>query len=235
MKKIASFILFSLSASLQALVIGTNAEFPPYTFVEEGKIVGFDIEVAQEVAKRLNETVTWKDVPFDALIPDLVLGRVDFLAAGLSINEERSKRVLFTKSYVSDDPLVIFSLNKALKSMEDLKGKSIVVVEGFNADCLISSIEGLSVVRLPTQTDAFMSIKAQRADAFITAASTVRSFVEAQKGIEYVATPIPGTSETCALAFSMQSQELHAKVQAILDGMEADGTLALMLQKWKLQ
>lgn len=235
MKKIAVFILMTFYTSLPALVVGTNTEFPPFSFVQEGEIVGFDIDVAKEVARRLNETITWKDMPFDALIPDLVLARVDFVAAGLSINEERSKRVLFTKSYVSEDPLVIFSLNPALQSVEDLKEKSIVVVEGFNADCLISSIKGLSVVRLPTQADAFMAIKSKRAEAFITAASTVRTFAEVQKKMDYVATPIPDTSETCALAFPKQSLALHATVQGLLDQMEGDGTLDAIRQKWKLQ
>lgn len=235
MKKF-SFLLSLLTYTVShAFVIGTNTEFPPFSYIEEGQIVGFDIDVAKEVAKRMDETITWKDMPFDALIPELSLARVDFVAAGLTISDERAKRVLFTQSYSVDDPLVIFTLNPEWKTLEDLKGKPILVVEGFTADALVSSIDGLEVTRLSTQPDAFMAMKAKRAEAFITAATTVQAFAETQKNLTFYAYPIPDTSETCAMAFPKQSVELHAKVQAVLDGMEKDGTLTAIRSKWKLQ
>lgn len=235
MKKFCVLLSLLIHTSTHAFVIGTNTEFPPFSYIEEGEIVGFDIDVAKEVSRRMNEMITWKDMPFDALIPDLALARVDFVAAGLTINDERSKRVLFTQSYSVDDPLVIFTLNPDMKTLEDLKGKPIIVVEGFTADTLVSSVDGLEVIRLSTQPDAFMAMKAKRAEAFITAATTVHAFSETQKNLQFYAYPIPGTSETCAMAFPKKSVELHAKIQTVLDGMEEDGTLSAIRSKWKLQ
>lgn len=235
MKKFFILLSFLLHTTTQAFVIGTNTEFPPFSYIENGEIVGFDIDVAKEVSRRMNETITWKDMPFDALIPELTLARVDFVAAGLTINDERAKRVLFTQSYSVDDPLVIFTLNPEWKTLEDLKGKPILVVEGFTADTLVSSIDGLEVTRLSTQPDAFMAMKARRAEAFITAATTVQAFAETQKNLPFYAYPIPGTSETCAMAFPKKSVELQAKIQAVLDEMEKDGTLSAIRSKWKLQ
>jgi len=81
------------------LIIGTNAEYAPFTFIKDGNIVGFDIDVITEVAKRLAKQLVIKDLSFDVLIPDLQLGNLQVVAAGLTPTEERKKRVLFSKTY----------------------------------------------------------------------------------------------------------------------------------------
>ena len=127
------------------MIVGTNAEFPPFSYIENKAIVGFDIDVAKEVAQRLGKTIQIKDMPFDALIPDIALGHVDFVAAGMSYTEERAKRASFTKSYF-EDPLMIFS--KRPLSFDKLKGKKVVVVQGFTADLLMSSQKNIDLIRL---------------------------------------------------------------------------------------
>lgn len=240
MKKIIATVITTLhcmflSASSGTLIVGTNAEFPPYSYIDQGKIVGFDIDIAKEVAHRLDKEITLKDLPFEALIPDVILGRVDFVAAGMSYTEERAKRVFFTRSYLGADPLVIFSIGAEPIYFDNLKGKKIVVVEGFTADILMSSVEGVHLTRLPTQADAFMAVKAGRADAFVTAETTVRSFLETQDIKQYKSTPIPGTAETCALVVPKSKPELFEKIQTALDDMEKDGKLAEIKAKWKLK
>jgi ABC-type amino acid transport substrate-binding protein len=223
---------FCLQAS-SPLIVGTNAEFPPFCSIEKGEIVGFDVDVAKEVARRLEREIQFKDMPFDALIPALCLGQVDFVAAGMSATEERAKRVLFTKPYLAEDPLVSFTMKGKL-GLEDLKGKKVVVVEGFTADLFLSSQPGIEIVRLPSQADGFMAVKNGRADAFITAASTVAAFYEKQDASAYQTTPIPGTGETCALVVPKTKPLILEAVQKALDGMEQDGTFANLKAKWKL-
>lgn len=221
-----------LHAEESSLVVGTNAEFPPFSYIENKKIVGFDIDVAHEVAKRLGKTIQLKDMPFDALIPDIILGHVDFVAAGMSYTEERAKRVSFTKSYITNDPLVIFSKQKL--ALENLVGKEVVVVEGVTADLFISSKPGINITRLPTQADAFMAVKSGRADAFITAKSTVEAFLKVQKPSSFTTTLIEGTGETCALMVPKNKKQLLIDIQNALDDMQNDGTLNKMKVKWKL-
>lgn len=225
-----------MAACLQAsapLIVGTNAEFPPFAYIENKTIVGFDIEVAKEVGKRLGREVQFKDMPFDALIPDLVLGHVDFVAAGLSYTEERAKRASFTKSYLTEDPLVIFSKGQKMR-MEDLLGKTVVVIEGFTADLLMSSKEGVKLVRLSTQADGFMAIKSGRADAFVTAKSTINAFFEKQDASAFEIQEIEETGETCALVVPKNKPQMLSDVQKALDEMEKDGTMHQLKTKWKL-
>src|SRR5580704_2849514 len=91
--------------SSNILLVGTNAEFAPYSFIDNGQIVGFDIDVAQEVAQRLGKTITFKDMPFESLLPELQLGRIEIIAAGITPTQERAQKVLFTKPYVEGDKL----------------------------------------------------------------------------------------------------------------------------------
>ncbi|MDB6081397.1 MAG: artP, partial [Chlamydiia bacterium] len=178
-KKIYSFFILCITCVLPLfgsdakIIVGTNAEFPPFTFIDKGEVVGFDIDVAKEVCKRLGKEMQLKDMPFDALVPELTLGYVQFVAAGMSHTEERAKRVLFTKSYGSNDPLVILTLTKKM-SLDDLTGKTVVVNEGFTADLFMSSKPGITLVRLSTPVDAFLALKAGRADAYVTAKSTIQ-------------------------------------------------------------
>lgn len=232
--------LLCLTATLMAespLVVGTNAEFPPFTFLENKQVVGFDIDVAKEIAKRLGREIKFKDMPFDALVPDVLMGRVDFVAAGMSVTDERAKRVNFTKPYVQNDPFVIFkkaNLNSRLETLDDLKGKKVIVIEGFTADSLVSNIPEVKIIRLPTQADGFMAIKSDRADAFVTAKSTVDAFYEKQDSTQFATSILEGTGENCAIVVPKMKAELLFEIQKALDEMEQDGTMAQLKAKWKL-
>ncbi|MFI4963440.1 MAG: ABC transporter substrate-binding protein [Legionellales bacterium] len=224
-----------LHASAPTLTVGTNAEFPPFTYIENKTIVGFDIDIAKEVARRLGKEIQFKDMPFDALIPETILGRVDFVAAGMSYTEERAKRVLFTKPYLSEDPLVIFTKAEKKLDLEDLKGKTVVVIEGFTADLFMSSKPGIHLIRLPTQADGFMAVKSNRADAFVTAKSTVDTFFAAQDSSLFHISELEGTGETCALVVPKNKPAILVEVQRALEEMENDGTLANLKTKWNIR
>lgn len=232
---IACLAFINLQATQDYFIVGTNTEFPPFSYIENGEIVGFDIDIAKEVSRRLGKELKFKDMPFDALIPELALGQVDFVAAGISITEERAKRVLFTEPYMNNDPLVIFSMTSTPLSEEDLQGKTVVVVEGYVADLYMSEKSGFNLIRLPTQADAFLAVKCGRAAAFVTASTTVDQFTETQKNSKFLTYEIPGTSETCALVVPKSKPEVLVQLQTALDAMRQDGTLDLIKNKWKIQ
>jgi polar amino acid transport system substrate-binding protein len=232
---IALFCLWTHTCFADTLVVGTNAEFPPFTYMENNVIVGFDIDVIKEVGKRLNKKIKIKDMPWDALIPELILGNLDVVAAGMSYTEERSKRMLFTKNYLNEDPLVMMTKVDHDVDLNDLNGKTVVVIEGYTADLLMSQKKGVTLIRLPTQADGFMALKSGRADAFVTAKSTVDAFFEKQDATQFKTTPIEGTTETCALVIPKSKPQVLAEVQKALDEMESDGTLDKIRIKWKLQ
>lgn len=228
------FLCVSGLLKADTLIVGTNAEFPPFTFIENKEIVGFDIDVALAVGSKLGKTIQIKDMPFDALIAETVMGKVDFVAAGMSATEERAKRVAFTRSYLPPNPLVILSAKEPL-TLEQLKGKKIVVIEGFTADTFMSTQKGVNLLSLPTQADGFLALQAGRADAFVTAENTVGLFLEKQSTKKFYTIVIEGTGETCALMLPKNKPQLLAEIQKALDELEQEGVLAQLKVKWKLQ
>ena len=222
-----------------AITVGTNSEFPPFSFKSNGKLVGFDIDIANEVCRRLHKNVHFKDMPFDALLPDLLFGNIDFIAAGMSYTAERAERVSFTKPYLTDDPLMVLMLTSSAPhryiTIDDLFGKTVVVNEGYTADLYLSGKPGIHLLRLAAPSDAFLALKNGRADAFITAESTVKSFLKTQDPSQFQSDAIDGMTETCAIVVSKKNPQLLIEIQSVLDSMAKDGALDQIKTKWKLK
>ena len=96
----------ALSGS-KKLKLGTNAAFPPFEYVEGTAIVGFDITMGQKIAKKAGTTLEVVDMAFDSLIPALQAGTIDFIAAGMSVTEERKKNVDFSDAYFASEQVII--------------------------------------------------------------------------------------------------------------------------------
>ncbi|MDP3889234.1 MAG: transporter substrate-binding domain-containing protein [bacterium] len=217
------------------IIVGTNAEYPPFTFIENNTIVGFDIDVVKEVVKRLGKKIEIKDMPFDALIPAIQLGTIHVAAAGLTPRPEREKTIFYTKPYMDADPFIIISpTNVPINTLEELTGKKVVVNEGFTADYYISGIKGPIITRLFTVSEALLSMKSGRADAFVTARSSVQYFFAKQGKDAFHTAIIPNTEEIYALGVCKKYSELFSQIQTILEEMTTDGTLEIIKKKWNL-
>ena len=104
----------------EVIKMGTNAEFPPYEFKEGDAIVGIDAEIAAAIADILGKKLVIEDMLFDATIPALVAGKIDFIMAGLTVTEERKQSVNFTDSYATGVQVVIVKEGSEITSAEDL-------------------------------------------------------------------------------------------------------------------
>lgn len=220
---------------LATLIVGTNSEYPPYSFISDNEIVGVDIDIIREVAKRLGKEIELRDMAFTALLPQLQSGRIHVIAAGMTYNEQRAQHVLFTKPHLTGDPLLILSLKKGseVTCIDDLVGKNVVVNEGFTADTYVSDLQGVSVTRLNTVVDALMTLKAGQAGAFVSAESAIKEVLVKEKDL-FNTCVIPKTTEEYRLAVSRQYPELQERINSILTQMEEDGTLTDLKKKWGL-
>ncbi len=224
-----------LPQKIDTLIVGTNAEYQPFSFIKNDTITGFDIDVITHVAKRLEKKIVIKDMPFDALIPEIQLGTIHVIAAGLVSTPEREKRIFFTKPHLGGDPLVIISpINKSLKTTDELTGKQVVVNEGFTADYYVSALDGPIVTKLLTVNEAILSLEAGQSDAFVSARSAVLPFLQQYSNGKYHVAIIPDTEELYVLGISKKYPELFAQIQKALEKMEEDGTLATIKKKWNL-
>ncbi len=220
------------------LIVGTNAEFPPFSFIENNTVVGFDIDIIKEIAQRLGKKIIIKDMPFDALIPEIQLGNIQAIAAGMSPTPARTKRIFFSKPYLTDNPLVIITLanKRPIMGVTDLTGKEVAVNEGYSSDLYMSTIKGPILTRLSSASvgDGILALTSGRVDAFVSAQVAIEPFFKKYGKQKFTIIPIPGTDEPDALAVSKKYPALFEQIQEILITMKQDGTLQAIKQKWGL-
>lgn len=167
------------------LVIGTSADYPPYEFhkVIDGKdeIVGFEMEMAKEIANELGVTLEIKDMKFDGLLPALKSGVVDMVVAGMSPTEERKKAVNFTDTYYNGEHTILVKKENKDKfnSIESLKDAKIGVQksslqEQVAADILkATNIKGLSKI-----SDVVLELNNGNVDAIVLSKETTKGYLK---------------------------------------------------------
>lgn len=217
------------------IIVGTNAEYPPFSLRENNDIVGFDIDIIKEVAHRLGKQIIIKDMPFEALIPHIQLGSIHIIAAGMTPSPERAQQVFFTLPHLTKDPLIILSAkNNPIATIDDLHDKRLVVNEGFTADYYVSSLKIPHIIRLSSIEEGLLSLQSGRADGFVTAQSAVKPFFALHGESTFAQHIIPNTQEEYALVISKKYPELYMGITKIMNDMEKDGTINQIKKKWHL-
>lgn len=215
------------------IVVGTNATFPPFSYLEHDQITGCDIELITTIAHKLGKTVSIKDMNFDSVLVEAQTGRVDVIAAGISPTPERAKQVYFTTPHIKNDPFVIITLKTAAapKTITDLRGKEVVVNEGFTAESYMDKQPNIKLLRLATVAEAFLAITSGRGEAFISARSAVQPFFD-KHGIDKFNLLILEDGDSYAFAVSKKFPKLYEQIQQELKTMEENGELTKLKQKW---
>ena len=138
MKRIGIFLTILLlltgcQKSENDLVMVTEAGFAPYEYYKDGKMVGVDIDIANEIAKDMGKKLVVKDVAFDSIINEINSGKADFGAAGMSITPERLEEVDFSMEYVVSNQVVMVRKDSNI-TFDSIDGKNIAVQLGTVAD-----------------------------------------------------------------------------------------------------
>jgi len=218
-------------------VVGTSPDYPPYSFFsKQHEIVGFDIDIAREIAHRLNKKIVIKDMPFHSLIFELFAQNIDIIAAGMTPTERKSKKVSFSHTYLEGDALVVVTKQNSpdIITVEALKNKKIAVNLGYTADLYLSDKDNVDLIRLETPADCFMALSSGTVDAFVAAKSSIATFLATQKNNIFKIHTLPDTGESYALVINKHNDELLKKINTIIDTIKKDGTLHALKQKWNL-
>ena len=217
------------------IIIGTNSDYPPFSFKEGDEIVGFDIDLAKAVLDRLGKNYFIKNMSFDALITDMQLGNIHMIASGMTPTQERAKQMFFTTPHLVDDPLLIISTpENPIENLEALSNRRVVVNSGFTADLFISNMPGIDIIRLATPVEAFMELNTKHADAFVAAQSSVQGYLTHHKKHPYHIAIIPDAADSYALAVGKKHPELYEEIEAVIQEMQQDGSLDALKKKWDL-
>ena len=244
MKKILAIALICMltltgMAMAETLKMGTNASFPPYEFYddESGEIVGIDAEVAAAICEKLGYELEIVDMDFDAIIPAVTTGKIDFGMAGMTVTEERMQSVDFTTSYATGIQVVIVKEDSEIVSVDDLfdegANHKIGVQQGTTGDLYCSwdiEDEGLgSVERYKNGTDAVLALTSGKVDCVVIDNEPAKNYIAANEGLKILDTEYAVEDYAIALA---KDSELTEKINAALEELIADGTVQAIIDKY---
>ena len=207
------------------LVMATNAEFAPYEFKEEGKIVGFDVDMMTAVCDILGKELVIDDMAFDSIIAAVDSGKADVGVAGMTVTEDRLKNVNFTETYTQASQVII------VKGMStDLTGKTIGVQMGTTGMTYAEGVDGASVEKYNKGADAVEALKQGKVDVVLIDSSPAKYFVS--KNPELSIAPKPFAVEKYACAIKKGNDELTQQINNALSQLRENGTLNLIEQNW---
>ena len=215
----------------EKLTMATNAEFPPYEYVEGDKIVGIDAEIAALIADKLGMELEIVDVAFDSIIPGVQSGKYDMGMAGLTVNEERLEKVNFSTSYATGIQAVIVKEGSDIKSIDDLAGKKIGVQTSTTGDIYATGDYGEdAITRYDNGAVAVQALLADKVDCVIIDNEPAKSYVAANEGLKVLDTEY--TVEDYAICFAKENTELKDKVDGALKELIADGSVKAVIEKY---
>ncbi len=225
------------TAAKKKIVVGLDDHFPPMGFRDDkNNIVGFDVDMAKEAAKRLGMEVEFKPIDWNSKEAELNGKRIDVLWNGLTITEKRRENILFTNAYMENKQIIVVPANSPLKTKADLAGKVVGVQDGSSS---VEAVEKEAAVaksfkelkKYPDNVAALMDLKAGRIDALVVDEIVGRYYI-AKKAGEYKVLNENFGSEEYGVGLRKDDKELHAKLQKVLDEMKKDGTAAKISQQW---
>jgi polar amino acid transport system substrate-binding protein len=224
------------------MVVGTSADFAPYEFIDEaGNIVGFDVDVINEIGKRMGLEVEITDMPFDSLLAAVAEGKIDLTIAGLNYTEERDQTVDFTEAYQESYLVLVVKEDFAGKvdTLEDLAQYNYGTQTGTTGNAWITS----SLVEpglLPAEKlftydrwdQAFLDLKAGRVDICPIDNLPGEAVVKEMGGLKLIELPDIFEVNPLNIVVPEGDVELQKALNEVIAEIKADGTLAELEQKW---
>jgi len=225
----------TLAEDLPPLRTAVDGTFAPHAFPDlSGGYQGFNIDLANEIGKRLKRKVVIDAAQFSGLVPALQAGTYDFLAAPTTVTKERAENMLFTEGYLNTDfQFLIKKGAPKVTKLEDLKGKTISVNKGSAYDSWARGLEekiGWKVESFGTQTDAVQAVLAGRADANVAGNTVIAWAVKNNPQLEL--SYLYSTGLVWAAPLRKDSGELRKTLDNAIECMKLDGTIAKMHEKW---
>lgn len=216
-------------------ILGLDATFKPMGYTDEnGEIVGFDIDVAEEVCNRLGVKLVKQPINWDTLTTDLNVGKCDCIWNGLSINEERQEKMNLSEPYMKNAMVFVVKGDSTVAKMDDLKGKKISVQNGSSAQTILENSaikDDITISPIATNVEALQQLELGVVDA-VFLDEVVADYEIKNSGKDYKKLAEGLEEEQYAIAFRKNDQALRDAVQKTLGEMKADGKLGEISTKW---
>ena len=218
------------------LIVGFDQDFPPMGFMgDDGEYTGFDLELAQEAAKRLGLEYKPQPIAWDAKDMELESGNIDCIWNGFTMTG-REAGYTWSEPYMENSQVFVVAGDSGIKSQADLAGKVVECQVDSSAEAALKEVPDLTATfaQLLTTADyntAFMDLEQGAVDA-IAMDVVVAGYQISQRNADFVILEDSLAAEEYAIGFKKGNTELKDKVQGALEEMAADGTLKTISEKW---
>lgn len=215
--------------------LGLDATFKPMGYTDENnEIVGFDIDVAEEVCKRMGVELVKTPINWATKEVSLNTGTIDCIWNGMSVDPSRAEAMNLSEPYMKNEMVFTVLGSSEISTLEDLSGKKIGVQNGSTAQTILKESEvgkSCEIVALETNIAALQQMDANLVDA-VFLDSVVINYEITSTGKDYKVLEEGLSAEEYAIGFRKADQKLRDEVQKILSEMKADGTLGQISTKW---
>ena len=221
----------------KAFVLGLDDSFPPMGFRDENnEIVGYDVDLAREVTKRMGVKLVLQPIDWNAKEQELNTGKIDCIWNGFTITPERAEVLTFTKPYLKNAQVLVVRKDSGYKTLKNLSGKTVGLQAGSSAaDALESatdfraSLKG--VVEFKDNMLALMDLEIKGVDAVVMDLMVANDNIN-RSGKAYSILAEDLAPEEYGVGFRKNDLALMNEVQKTLEAMAADGTIAKIATKW---
>ena len=238
-KLVTLFLAFAMMISLAAcgkdknvLTMATNAEFPPFEYIEGKEIVGADVEIAQAIADYLGYELEITNIDFDAALTGAATGKYDMAVAGITANDERRKSMNFSDDYYTASQAIIVNKDSDIKKAADLTGKKIACQEGTTGEQYLLD-NSFSIMSFKTGAEAVSALTTNKVDAVVIDDAVARALSAKQNGATVVLNEAL-TQEAYAIALKLGNDELTENINKAIKAIKSDGTLKKIFEKYEL-
>lgn len=221
----------------KVLVMGTAADYAPFEYIDakvSDEIIGFDIDLAKAVMKKLGYQVQVKDMEFSSLIPALQANKVDFVLAGMTPNEERDKVVDFSSSYYDTKEYILTKKGSGIEKDSDLAGKVLgsqtASIQEKLAKTLAKKYKGVKLVSRDRIPELVQEVKLGRIDAIITEDIVADNYLKDNKDLTYYV--IEGQEDQSKSAAFPEGSKLTEKFDRAMEELEKEGKVEELKNKW---
>ena len=218
------------------LIVGFDQDFPPMGFIgDDGEYTGFDLELAQEAAKRLGLEYKPQPIAWDSKDMELESGNIDYIWNGFTMTG-REEDYTWSEPYMANTQVFVVAKDSGIASQADLAGKVVECQIDSSAEAALQQVPDLTATfgQLLTTADynsAFMDLEQGAVDAIAMDVVVARYQIK-QRNADFVVLDDTLAAEEYAIGFKKGNTELRDKVQKTLEEMAADGTMKEISEKW---
>lgn len=213
------------------ILLATEGQFAPFNFFKGTTLTGFEVEVAELVAKKMGLKVQWKTIGFDALLTGLKQDRWDLVIASHAITDERAKAVTFTAPHYCSGGLVV-AMDPAIRTAKDLAGKVVAVQTGTSYLENVQKIASIKDMKnFPTDVDARSALVSKRVDAWVTDRFVAKEVAAKNPTAGFKLGELVFVEKVASAVAKGNTGLADAWSKALLDTM-ADGSYAAVSKKY---